>query len=57
MLRRLTMPAVAAATLAAQTPAPVEYGGVHWQRDFAAAQATAKKLELPLVVLLQEVPG
>jgi hypothetical protein len=37
--------------------APVELGEVEWIRNFDEATTKAKKLNKPLLVLFQEVPG
>ncbi|MEZ6186225.1 MAG: VPGUxxT family thioredoxin-like (seleno)protein, type 2 [Planctomycetota bacterium] len=47
----------AGALSAAADDAPVELGRVAWERDFAAAEARARKEEKPLLVLFDEVPG
>ena len=36
---------------------PIELGLVNWNRDYDAAMAKAKKLDKPLLILFQEVPG
>lgn len=36
---------------------PVELGRVAWQRDFKAGLAAAARLERPVLLLFQEVPG
>lgn len=36
---------------------PPELGDVQWQRDFTAATKTAEKVDKPLLVLFDEVPG
>ena len=37
--------------------APVELGAVQWQRDYAVALETSRKLDRPMLMLFQEVPG
>lgn len=62
----MRLPIAAALTLTALAPAqartlsgaqPVELGAISWYRDFDAATAEAKRLDRPLLVLFQEVPG
>lgn len=36
---------------------PVEIGTIHWDRSFAHAQQEARRLDKPILVLFQEVPG
>lgn len=40
-----------------EQPNPVEVGTVKWQRDYAAALASAEKSGKPVFLLFQEVPG
>ena len=35
----------------------IEFGAVHWSRDYAKAQQQAIDKNLPLLILFQEVPG
>jgi hypothetical protein len=41
----------------AQGAAPAEFGAIRWQRDFAAARASAAQRQKPVLLLFQEVPG
>lgn len=36
---------------------PVEIGTICWDRSFGHAQQEARRLEKPMLVLFQEVPG
>lgn len=36
---------------------PVELGQVRWRRDFEAGLKEAKKVDKPVLLLFQEVPG
>ncbi len=59
MMRSLALLTLSAA-LAAQAPVvnkEPELGGVHWERDFAAAKGRAEKEHKPLFLLFQEIPG
>ena len=54
-----TIPLVAALAMSAALSGeqPRELGKVRWERDFAAAKASAKRAKKPLLVLFDEVPG
>ena len=59
-MRLLTLPALAVAALAignVTNDVPIELGLVEWERSFPAAQAKAKSVDKPVLLLFQEVPG
>ncbi|MHC4601488.1 MAG: hypothetical protein ACYS47_21040 [Planctomycetota bacterium] len=51
------MAAVLGAETAAGADQPVELGTLRWLRDFDVAQARARDLEKPILLLFSEVPG
>lgn len=36
---------------------PIEIGTIRWERSFERAQAESRRLDKPILVLFQEVPG
>jgi len=54
---RTVVPLALCAVALAQEQTPRELGDIAWLRDFEAAKKAATKVDKPLLLLFQEVPG